>query len=91
MVQSAPQRTCQLQDGANGYTLHHGIASGGQVVHTVKSKLDHKTGGKSTITLQLGNGGKMTMSTIEAEVAFAQLLPELAAINQGVTGTTATS
>ncbi len=76
----------KLAVDGDGYTLHHGTASGGQAVHTLKSKID-KTGGKPTITLALGNGGKMTVSTAEAEVCFAQLLPELAAINQGATAT----
>ncbi|OGY99682.1 MAG: hypothetical protein A3B13_01355 [Candidatus Liptonbacteria bacterium RIFCSPLOWO2_01_FULL_45_15] len=80
----------KLAIDSDGYTLHHGTASGGQQVYSLKSKLDLKAGGKSTITLALGNGGKMTVSTAEAEVAFAQLLPQLAAINQGA-GTTATS
>ena len=79
----------KLNIDGDGYTLHHGIASGNQAVHTIKSKLD-KTGVKPTITLALGNGGKMTVSTADAEVAFAQLLPRLAEINQGA-GTTDTS
>ena len=80
----------KLAIDGDGYTLHHGIASGGQAVHTVKSKIEQKAGGKSTITLALGNGGKMTLPVADAEVAFAQLLPQLAAINQGA-GATATS
>ena len=79
----------KLTIDSDGYTVHHGTASGGQAVHTLKSRID-KTGGKSTITLALGNGGRMTISTADAEVAFAQLLPGLAEINQGATGTTAT-
>lgn len=72
----------QLTIDGNGMTVHSGVTSGGQEVHSVKSKID-TTGAKPTITLQLGNGGKITMPVADAEVCFAQLLPKLAGINQG--------
>ncbi|GEM_PF-5519273 len=72
----------KLTIDANGLTVHSGMASGGQEVHSVKSKID-TAGGKSTVTLQLGNGGKISMFTADAEVAFAQLLPTLAKANLG--------
>ncbi len=70
-----------------GFNLHHGTASGGQRVHTVKSKINAQACGKYTVTIQLGNGGKMTIPAPDAEVAFAQLLPELAAVNKGASTT----
>ncbi len=75
----------QLKKDESGNAIHSGVASNGQEVHSLRSKIEAAKAGKpATITLtNPSTGAKVTMTTIEAEVAFAQALPELAAINQG--------
>lgn len=70
----------KLSKDGKGNALHSGVASGGQEVHSVKSKFGGEPG-SPTLTLMLSNGKEIVMSTGEAEVTFAQLLAKLAAMN----------
>lgn len=73
----------QLQADKGGNKVHSGIASGEQEVHSLRSSIKFGNGKPATITLtDPVTGTMLTMSTAAAEVAFAQLLPHLAAINQ---------
>ncbi|MBI4085445.1 MAG: hypothetical protein HY432_03010 [Candidatus Liptonbacteria bacterium] len=78
-----------LKKDDNGFAINSGTASGGQVVNSVRSKIEQLKGRPPMVTLKNpATGDSITMTAAEAEVAFGQTLPELAKLNQ-VTGTAA--
>lgn len=71
-----------LKVDRNGMKIHSGTTSAGQDVHSVHSKIE-QTGGKPAMLTLNVYGSEIKILATDAEVAFAQLLPKLASVNQG--------
>ena len=75
-----------LKTDDKGFKIHSGLASGGQEVKSLKSKIEQGKDGKpATITIKASDGQGITLFATEAEVLFAQSVKPLSKLNRTAT------